>query len=341
MSTHRPALLAPSKFTTSAGRTIYSIPVRAFTALVANIYVIDDGSRHILIDAGSGMEDSNQDLMDGLAAIEETFGEPIRLSELEAILITHGHIDHFGGLPFLRQHTDAPIGVHPLDRRVLSHYEERVVVASRRLESFLQQAGVPADHRANLMAMYLFAKSLYHSTPTQFSLEEGRLALGDIAVYHVPGHCPGQVCLGIDDFLLTADHVLSRTTPHQAPESITNHMGLGHYLDSLEKIARLDGVRQALGGHEEPITDLNGRVDEIRLAHEDRLEKVLEICQEPTSIAEISLELFGRVGSYHILLALEEAGAHVEYLYQLGELVAVNVAEIESSPQPVILYRRF
>jgi glyoxylase-like metal-dependent hydrolase (beta-lactamase superfamily II) len=308
---------------------------------VANIYVISDGNRRILVDSGSGMEDSNRDLLDGLAAIDELFGEPICLPQLEAILITHGHIDHFGGLPFLRQYTDAPIGVHPLDRRVLSHYEERVVVASRRLESFLQQAGVPADHRANLMAMYLFAKSLYHSTPTQFSLEESRPALGDIGVHHVPGHCPGQVCLRVDDYLLTADHVLSRTTPHQAPESITNHMGLGHYLESLEKIARLDGVRQALGGHEEPIADLGGRVVEIKRSHEDRLNKVLEICREPKSVAEISLELFGQVGSYHILLALEEAGAHVEYLYQLGELVAVNVDEIESSTQPVILYRAF
>jgi glyoxylase-like metal-dependent hydrolase (beta-lactamase superfamily II) len=340
MSTRQPAPAAPSKFTTSTGRTIYSFPVRAFAALAANIYVISDGERRMLVDAGSGMEESNQDLIEGLAAIEETYGEPIRLSELEAILITHGHIDHFGGLPFLRQHTDAPIGVHPLDRRVLSHYEERVVVASRRLETFLRQAGVPADQRANLMAMYLFAKSLYHSTPTQFSLEEGRPAPGGIEISHVPGHCPGQICLRVDDYLLTADHVLSRTTPHQAPESITNHMGLAHYLDSLEKIAHQDGVRQALGGHEEPIDDLRARVEEIKGAHEDRLEKVLEICGEPKSVADISLELFGRVGSYHILLALEEAGAHVEHLYQLGELVAVNVGEIESSPQPVILYRR-
>ena len=340
MSGEHPPSITPTRFTTSAGRTIYSFRVRAFAALVANIYVISDGSRHILVDAGSGMEESNQDLLNGLAAIEETFGEPVRLPGLEAILITHGHIDHFGGLPFLRQHTDAPIGVHPLDRRVLSHYEERVVVASKRLEAFLRQAGVPSDHMANLMAMYLFAKSLYRSTPTQFSLEEGRPAPGDIAVYHVPGHCPGQVCLGVDDLLLTADHVLSRTTPHQAPESITNHMGLGHYLESLDRITRVQGVSRALGGHEEPIADLSGRAEEIKRVHEDRLEKVLEMCLEAKSIADISLELFGRVGSYHILLALEEAGAHVEYLYQLGELVAVNLDEIEEEPQPVILYRR-
>jgi hypothetical protein len=53
----------------------------------------------------------------------------------------------------------------------------------------------------------------------------------------------------------------------------------------------------------------------------------------------VSLELFGRRDHYHILLALEEAGAHVEYLYLRGELVAANVAEIERDPQAIIQYQ--
>ena len=67
---------------------------------------------------------------------------------------------------------------------------------------------------------------------------------------------------------------------------------------------------------------------------------VLAICTEPLSTAAISQALFGQVGSYHVLLALEEAGAHVEYLYQRGELLAVNLDEIENSPEPVFLYQR-
>jgi glyoxylase-like metal-dependent hydrolase (beta-lactamase superfamily II) len=141
--------------------------------------------------------------------------------------------------------------------------------------------------------------------------------------------------------MLTADHVLSRTTPHQAPESITNNMGLGHYLDSLTKISKeAANVRLALGGHEQPMPDLNGRIQEIRQSHEDRLNKILDICQEPKSIAEISKELFGKVGSYHVLLALEEAGAHVEYLYQRGELAAANLDQIQQNDHPIITYQR-
>jgi hypothetical protein len=117
-------------------------------------------------------------------------------------------------------------------------------------------------------------------------------------------------------------------------------MGIGHYLDSLAKIEKVEGVRLALGGHEQPMEDLPGRIREIRQIHQERLDKILNICREPKSISEISKELFGNVGSYHVLLALEEAGAHVEHLYQRGELVAANLDEIQQEERPVIAYLR-
>ncbi|MFN2188114.1 MAG: MBL fold metallo-hydrolase, partial [Candidatus Promineifilaceae bacterium] len=258
------------KFDTSLDRSIYSFPVLAFPELYSNIYVIKDGEKMVLVDCGSGMESSNQDLLAGLAALEETYGGSFKLVDMDAIFITHGHIDHFGGLPFVRRFTDAPAAVHSLDRRVLTHFEERVLVASRLLETFLQRAGVPDEKQTELIEMYLFAKGVYQSTPVEIIFKEGYLEDFGIEVIHVPGHCPGQVCLRIDDILLSADHVLSYTTPHQSPESITNHMGLDHYLQSLDKIAAVEGIRLGLGGHEEPILDLAARIEEIKGVHEGR-----------------------------------------------------------------------
>jgi glyoxylase-like metal-dependent hydrolase (beta-lactamase superfamily II) len=328
------------KFTSSDGRVIYGMPVQAFPRFIANVYLVRDGDRTVLVDTGSPMQQSNDSLVAGLATIEEKFGERIALADIDLILITHGHSDHFGGLPFVRAHTDAPVGIHVLDRRVLTHYEERVIVTAKQLAVFLERAGLSVDACRSLMQMYTMQKGMYHSTPVDLTLEEGVQPIDGMEVIHVPGHCPGQVCLRLGDVLLAADHVLSRITPHQAPESITLNMGLGHYFTSLERVAKLDGIRLALGGHENPIEDLPKRVGQIRAAHERRLERVLELCAEPQSIADVSKGLFGAIRGYNVLLAIEETGAHVEHLYQTGDLVAGNVEELRDQEEPVIEYVR-
>ena len=73
--------------------------------------------------------------------------------------------------------------------------------------------------------------------------EEGMIPDSPFEAHHVPGHCPGQVCLQLDEILFTADHVLSYTTPAQAPEFIYRWTGVGHYFDSLRKAKKIDDVR--------------------------------------------------------------------------------------------------
>jgi hypothetical protein len=90
-------------------------------------------------------------------------------------------------------------------------------------------------------------------------------------------------------------------------------------------------VRLTFGGHENPILNLEARIDEIREVHRERLQKVLDLLEKPHTVAEISRNLFGKVEGYTVLLALEEAGAHVEYLYQRGLLAIANLGELEEN----------
>jgi glyoxylase-like metal-dependent hydrolase (beta-lactamase superfamily II) len=169
--------------------------------------------------------------------------------------------------------------------------------------------------------------------------DEGPLPGTPFEIYHTPGHCPGQVCIRLDDILFTADHVLSHITPNQSPESITRYTGLGHYLSSLRKIRELPGIAVALGGHEHEIRDLEGRVDASIRFHETRLEKTLALLNEPRTVSQVSLKLFGERKGYHVLLAFLETGAHMEYLYERGQLAVVNVDEVEHEYNPVLLYQ--
>ncbi len=329
------------RFVTTNGTRIYRLPVEVFPNFVGYAYLLVNDACRLLVDTGSVFPQSAEDLLAALDTVRERFGEPVSLDTLDGVVISHGHIDHFGGLTPLRERIRGPIFVHELDRRVLTNFKERVVVVSKALERFLEQAGVKPALRAKLRDMYLFAKTLVTPVEHVDVLQDGQRLFGFVEVIHTPGHCPGQVCLKVDDILLSSDHVLPRTTPHLAPERITAYTGLGHYLESLDKIVTLAGdVRLTLGGHEEPIEDLEARVRAIRRSHERKLERFLELCREPRTVAELSMDHYGRREGYDILLAIEEAGAHVEYLYERGYLAIANLDEVEHASNPVLRYRR-
>lgn len=334
------SLPAIQRFESSSGAAIYRIPVEAFPGFIAYCYLVLELDVPTLIDTGSGIGSSNDHLIAGLESIGDTFGIGFSISDIRRIIISHGHIDHFGGLSFIHGKTGAEVGVHALDRRVLTNYEERVVVATKDLLVYLERAGVSVKQRQNLMEMYGFAKKFPSSVPVSFMLDDGG-ELAGMRFIHTPGHCPGQLCIQIGDILLSADHILSKTSPHQAPESITHYTGLGHYLEALDKVDRLQDVRLTIGGHEDEIHDLHKRVAEIHASHERKLERVRDAIRkadQPLTISDISKIMYPERHGYDVLLALEEVGAHVEYLYERGQLAVSNLDQVEKEDNPALLY---
>jgi glyoxylase-like metal-dependent hydrolase (beta-lactamase superfamily II) len=329
-----------TRYESAGGVRIYCIPARVFPPLVANIYVVIAGDYSALVDTGSGLGESNDHLRAGMQALRDEWGEQLDWADLKRIVITHAHIDHYGGLGAVRDRTAAPIAVHELDRRVLTSHEERLALTSRAVSSFLWRAGVSETSHASLMGLYGWSKGLFRSVEVETTLHDGDLLDDLFLVHHTPGHCPGQVCLQVDDVLLSADHVLAITSPHMAPESITPATGLDHYLQSLRKIAAVPGIRLALGGHEEPIADLYGRVAQIEASHRRKLERILAACAEPRTINELSKSIYPHVPGYEILLAIEEIGAHIEYLDQRGELAIDNLEDVASDERAAPRYRR-
>jgi len=329
-------------FETSGGARIFRIPLSVFPDLWAYAYLVLVEGATVLIDTGSGFGESNAHLEAGFDQAGRAAGRTIRFEDLTYILITHGHIDHFGGLVFLRERTNALIGIHELDLGNLANYEERVAIAENRLKAYLVEAGVPEEQREGTLNMYRLNKMLSHSVRVDFTYEAKGMRLGSFEMLHVPGHCAGHVVIRLHDILFSGDHVLGRITPHQSPERLTLYTGLGHYLDSLALLEKWAGrLTLTLAGHDDPIPNLPARLAEIRQGHAARLKLTLEFLTKPHTIAEVSEELFGSVNGYHVLLALEEAGAHVEYLHQRGLLRIVNLDELESNDGPVVnRYRR-
>ena len=329
------------RYLSREGARIYRWPIDLFPDLsgFAHLVMVDD--IRALVDVGSGFGDSNVQLEQGLNEIRQSYAEPADWGDLTHILITHGHIDHFGGLPFVLERCHAAVGVHELDLRVLTNYEERLTIVARRLHEFLDESGLTAEERNRLMALYLLNKHLFASVHVDFTYSSVGMELGRLRMTHVPGHCPGHVVIQVDDILLSGDHVLARISPHQAPERLSLYTGLGHYLESLDRLRQLaPEVSLTLGGHYAPIEDLVGRIGAIEEVHRQRLNAVLDLLQTPRTIGEVAHSLFPSASGYHELLALEEAGSHVEYLAQRGYLGVDNYRELERDGPVALRYVR-
>ena len=73
---------------------------------------------------------------------------------------------------------------------------------------------------------------MYQSVKVEITYEEIGMELGPFIFIHVPGHCAGHVAIQLHDVLFSGDHVLEKTSPHQAPEQITISTGLDTYFQT-------------------------------------------------------------------------------------------------------------
>ena len=311
-------------FESSGGAKVHRLPVEAFPGFWAYVYVVQKDAHCVLIDSGSGTEVSHANLLDGLTHVG------LAPSDLTHIVLTHAHIDHYGGLTKLRPITDAKIGIHELDVQTVAYHEARLALIGRRLGSFLAETGLAEETRDQILSVYRFSKAIYQSTPVDFTFEAADMQLGPFEFIHLPGHCPGHVAIRVDDVIFCGDMVVEGVTPHLSPESINPYSGLDHYLDSLSRFQQWAiGARLILNGHNDVIVDLPAQIQLTKHNIIRRMSRAIEALAAPLTIEQICTAVYGVSGGYNQLLVIEKSGAYVEYLYEHGLIEIVNPSEVE------------
>ena len=197
-----------------------------------NGLVVESGGTRIMIDCGFGVRDTKQRL--GRLGLEP--------SSLDAILVTHEHADHIGGVPGFAAKYDIPVWAT----------FGTLAVVSERFEGMQRVYGFDSHERFAIGALEIQPVTVPHDArePVQYVVGDGSHRLGvltdiGMSTAHV------ESCLsGCDALVLECNHDLSMLARGDYPFSLKQRIAsrFGHL-------------------HNEAAAEILGRIDTSRLVH--------------------------------------------------------------------------
>lgn len=307
----------------------------------AHLYLVQSDAL-ILLDAGipTAMAKTffyhlrNQPIPEDVNALppdhsEREFHEALRLAgyditDIDAMVISHGHLDHFLMARSVVESANCPVAAHILDTPdicnpwgILSMWYGR--------QQQMRATGMPAPWAApnearERMVQHLdldtLGLSVHVDSPvfTAGPLVVKGSPVRGVEVVHVPGHTPGSIGLLVgndsDKILLCGDVLLNPITPH--PENLLT------YLTTMAKLGSREDIGLVLPAHGDEIQDLPARTAFITNHHKKRLKLTYDTCREPRCVWDIAT-MQGYFDSYvdptrFNMLAGTEALVHMELL---------------------------
>jgi glyoxylase-like metal-dependent hydrolase (beta-lactamase superfamily II) len=287
-----------------------------------NCYVLLDEPVTV-VDPGMTWADSTAQLEAALAAAGRS------LADIDQVLITHGHPDHFGAAGWLADRADASVICGRAEKPKLIAHTDRAGMID-----VVGRLGVPDSMHDTFRLFYEGVRDLTHPIAEDrlVLLDDGEtLSAGgrDWQVHVTPGHSVGHVSLYDPEtrVLLSGDHLLACITPNPVLEPDLDspdgrRRSLVEYLASLDRFIRIDPL-VVLPGHGPCFRDVPTLTESMRQHHDSRADEILEIVRRLGEVTpyDLSGELFPHIKDFAVMLGVSEVIGHLDILEDDGRLV--------------------
>ncbi|TWE08305.1 glyoxylase-like metal-dependent hydrolase (beta-lactamase superfamily II) [Neobacillus bataviensis] len=270
------------------------------------------GDTITLIDTGNPGKESFQQLKTKLHKHDVT------LRDLDKIVLTHIHIDHAGGIPYIQADTDLPIFVHEQGKGWINSSIDKFEKDQQFFQDFLQSCG--ADPSKHIVQRH-FKEENWRNV--SYVKEGDTVLIGGkrFEVIHVPGHSQSDILMWNhetgDSF--AGDHLIKAFSVNAFIEpplldGESRPKPLLQYRNSLEKVSRLP-LNTIYPGHGDHFTNHKELIQTRLQEQEKRCEQILAILADNRkSIFEICQEMYPRLKGKTVFLGLSQIQGHLDLL---------------------------
>lgn len=275
--------------------------------------ILVEGDQPLLIDPGPETDEAFEAVEGGVRDAGYEIGD------IEKVLVTHPHSDHFGNARSVREASGADICMHPDSAEIV---EDFIDYRQRQIDFFSEyfgRMGMKGDTQSilekGLPNTYRDDLEVDRELSDGEKIDTGEFTLRCIAVQ---GHARGSMCFSIEeeDTIFTGDFMLPEITPNpmlMLPEEGDNPPSSLHlYLDSLEEF--IDRDETGYGGHEGGIEDVGERAEDIMEHHRGRKEAMLDAMDGETTAFHLMQEFFGDLPENQYFLGMAEVISHLRLL---------------------------
>jgi len=301
-----------------------------------NAYLIEDDPL-TLVDSGPNSAKALDELEQELNARGHA------VEDIELLVISHQHMDHFGLASILARRSGAEVAALAPLAPFLAAYGAQTDLDDSLAEILMLRHGIPAEIVTALRAVSAGFRAWGSAVEVTRPLAaDSELKLRDrtLRILHRPGHSPSDTIFHDAErsILLAADHLIAHISsnpllarPLDAGEEYLDRARAGErpqalvtYMASLEQTRAME-LDLVLPGHGRPIADHAALIDERFRLHARRAEKIHRlIAEQPRSAHEIAQERWGNVAVTQAYLTLSEVLGHVDLLLNDGRVVEVE-----------------